>query len=53
VHDVHELVTNGDLDAAHQELPVERAYPLPGSLGTDIGADHLEPRMQQDPTSYF
>jgi len=39
VHEIHDLVTAGNLATASRKLPVERTYPLAGSLGTAIGAD--------------
>jgi hypothetical protein len=37
-HEIHGLVTAGNLAAAKERLPAERPYPLPDSLKTVIGA---------------
>jgi hypothetical protein len=47
VHELHGLVTHGNLTAASARLPVERTYPLATSLGTIIGAD--QPGRELDP----
>ncbi|MFI9511350.1 DUF4291 domain-containing protein [Nocardia sp. NPDC052566] len=37
-HRIHELVAAGRLAAAAQAVPVERPYPLPARIATEIGA---------------
>jgi hypothetical protein len=40
---IHQHVSSGDHSAAQAELPEERVYPLPGSIGTRIGASPALP----------
>lgn len=44
VREIHELVQDGQLDAAHAALPPERPYVLPPDLATHIGAGPREAR---------
>jgi hypothetical protein len=37
-HEIHSLITAGDLTAARTKLPAEHPYPLPGALQAIIGA---------------
>ncbi|GAA1030713.1 MULTISPECIES: DUF4291 family protein [Amycolatopsis] len=41
---VHRYVSSGRLDAAQEELPIERIYPLPAAVLGTIGASDPEPR---------
>ena len=36
-HEIHSLVTGGDLRTAHEKLPEERVYPLGEELSARIG----------------
>ena len=40
---VHRHVTADDLSAARAEMPAERVYPLPASIGSRIGASPTLP----------
>ena len=43
-HAVHELTREGSGERAARLLPVERSYPLPGTLASRIDASPMEPR---------